>query len=96
MSEQVGVKAETARWVLGMGLAALVSYFSTTYGLQARIDVLESRVQASESNIKAVADLSRELADLNRKVAVLTAIMERIEEHATDGQPVRRARQFDH
>jgi hypothetical protein len=92
------LSAETTRWIAGMGLAALVSYFSTTYGLQARIDVLESRLRASESTSSAVVDLTREVAILNQKVAVLTAIMERVEarQGSESSSSGRGSRMFDH
>ncbi len=88
--------AETARWVMGMGLAALVSYFSTTYGLPARIDVLEVRVKASEANLSSVQALTAQVASLSQQIAVLTAIVERIERRDPPPAPARPVRQFDH
>jgi hypothetical protein len=46
-SHGYGPKAETIRWVVGMVLVALVSYFATTYGLQERISVMEAKIQAA-------------------------------------------------
>lgn len=93
------VTAETARWVIGMGLAALVAYFSTTYGLQARMDVLEMRVKASEATAQSVQTLTQQVSVLSQQIAVLTAIVERIErqQQSAGGEPMRRpSRQFDH
>ncbi len=90
--------AETARWVIGMGLAALVSYFSTTYGLQARIAVLEVRVKASEANLNSVQALTAQVAALSQQIAVLTAIVDRMERQQTKAASdtfVRPSRMFD-
>jgi uncharacterized small protein (DUF1192 family) len=96
-SQGGGVSMDTIKFIVGMVLAALVSYFSTTYGLQARIDVLEARLKASEINLQAVQSLTGQVAELNQRLAVLTAIVERMErqqQQQTDG--ARRSRQFDH
>jgi hypothetical protein len=39
-----GIKLETVKFIGGMLLAALVSYFGTTYGMQERMSLLEQRM----------------------------------------------------
>lgn len=73
------IKLETVKWLGSVVLAATVSYLGTTYGLQARIDLLEARVKASESNASQLDALTDQVAALNQKLAVAAAVLERVE-----------------
>ena len=80
------VKIGTVKWVGSMVLAALVSYFGTTFGMQARIDVLESRVRLADASPAKLDALTNEVSVLSQRVAVLTAIVERIESRQNAGR----------
>lgn len=73
------VKVETVKWLGSVLLAAVVSYLGTTYGMQARIDLLEARVKASEASASQLDALTDQVAALNQKLAVASAVLERVE-----------------
>lgn len=77
------VKIGTVKWIGSMLLAALVSYFGTTFGMQARIDSLEKANAQQPGQLSA---LTNEVQALNRQMAVLTAIVERVEARQNAGR----------